>query len=271
MPRTFTEAEAQKVFARVAERQRATGAPAATGLSLADLEEAAQAAGLDPALVAAAAAELDAPGDSRRLLGAPTEVVRQRLIRGGVSDESWEAIVAAARATYGAGGVAGQVGRVREWSVSGGGRRQNAVTTRLSLEPAGADTRLVLSTSARHAAVGFTIAGGVQALMASAFAIAALASADAGLWVPVVMMAAMAALLVGGSQVGLRLWERRQQSRSDAFLDRADLLTRDAAAPTAGRAPSAGRIAPVLFDAETFDAEVPSGDAGAVEAVRTRG
>ena len=55
MARTFTEAEAQRVFARVAERQRAQ-APADGGLTLEDLEDAARAAGLDPSLVASAAA-----------------------------------------------------------------------------------------------------------------------------------------------------------------------------------------------------------------------
>lgn len=263
MPRTFTEAEAQKVFARVAERQRATGTSATAGLSLADLEEAAHAAGLDPALVASAAAELDAPDDGRRVLGAPTEVVRQRLIRGAVTDEAWEAIVSAARAEFGLGGVAGQVGRVREWTVSGGGGRQNAVTTRLSLGPVGADTRLVLSTSARHAAVGLTIGGALQALMAVVFSIAALAGAGADLWMPAMMMAVIAALLLGGSQAGLRLWERRQQRRSAAFLDRLDLLTRDAA-PTETEGATeleraAGRVDPALFEADAPDGLADAG------------
>ncbi|HEX8299654.1 MAG TPA: hypothetical protein VF594_10890, partial [Rubricoccaceae bacterium] len=86
MPRTYSQAEAQKVFARVAERQRAEG-PAAGGLSLADLEEAAQAAGLDPTLVSAAAAEIDAPTPQRSLFGAPVETVRHRVVRGRVSDD----------------------------------------------------------------------------------------------------------------------------------------------------------------------------------------
>lgn len=262
MPRTFTESEAQKVFARVAERQRATGTSAEAGLSLSDLEEAAQAAGLDPALVASAAAELDAPDDGRRFLGAPTEVVRQRLICGPVSDEAWEGIVAAARAEYGLRGVAGQVGRVREWSISSGGRQQNAVTTRLSLEPAGDDTRLILSTSARHIAVGFTIAGSVQALMSVAFGIAAIAGSEPDLWIPVMILAAMATCFLGGSQVGLRLWERRQQRRAAAFLDRVDLLTRDAATPAAEPLRSAGRVDPALLDADGLD--------GADEEDRTR-
>lgn len=260
MARTFTEAEAQKVFARVAERQRATGA-ASAGLSLADLEEAAQAAGLDPTLIASAAAELDAPAAGQAVLGAPTEVVRHRLIRGTVSDEVWEDIVAAARAEFGLRGIAGQVGRVREWTVSAGGRRQSAVTTRVSLEPAGADTRLVLSQSVRQAAVGFAIAGAVHALMAVVFSIVALAASEPDLWIAVAMMATMATLFLGGSQAGLRLWERRQQRRSAAFLDRLDLLARDAAPHRAETERLARRVDPALFDTDAPEPE--GGDARA--------
>ncbi len=257
MARTFTEAEAQRIFARVAERQQ-TATAAEGHLSLDDLEEAARAAGLDPALVAGAVAELDMPAPRRGFLGAPTEVVRQRLVRGTVTDEAWEAMVAAARSEFGMSGVAGQVGRMREWTIAGGGRRQNNTTTRLSLEPAGQDTRVVLTQSARHAAIGFTIAGAIQALMATGFGIAALSGADPALWIPVVIMSAMAVLFLGGSQIGLRLWERRQSRRFDALLDRLDLLARDAApqenAPHASERP-AGRIDPALLDAETLDAD----------------
>ena len=257
MARTFTEAEAQRIFARIAERQQ-TAASAEDHLSLDDLEEAARAAGLDPALVAGAVAELDMPAPRRGFLGAPTEVVRQRMVRGPVSDEAWEAMVAAARAEFGQSGVAGQVGRMREWTITGGGRRQTNTTTRLSLEPSGQDTRIVLTQSARHAAVGFTIAGAIQALMAAGFGIAAFIGVDPGLWIPVVMMSAMAVLFLGGSQVGLRLWERRQSRRFDAVLDRLDLLARDSAphdaaprdATTGDAEHSAGRINPALLDDE---------------------
>ena len=58
MPRRYSEEEAQRIFALVADRQRAT--TGVEGLSLSELEEAAQAAGLDPGLVAIAAASASA-------------------------------------------------------------------------------------------------------------------------------------------------------------------------------------------------------------------
>ena len=132
MARTFTEAEAQKVFARVAEKQRATGRVPDGELSLADLEEAARAAGLDPALVASAAAEIDAPALRRGLFGAPVETVGQRVVRGHVPDEAWEEMVAAARTEFGRTGTAGLVGRTREWTVLTGTGNSQA-TARLAL------------------------------------------------------------------------------------------------------------------------------------------
>lgn len=250
MVRTFTEAEAQRVFARIAEQQRAADTPAG-GLSLDDLEEAARAAGLDPSLVASAAAELDAPISSKTLLGAPVAVSRQRLIRGTLSDETWETMVAAARAEFGQSGVAGQLGRMREWTLSSSSRR----TTRLALEPVGRDTRLVLTQSVRNETVGFTIAGAIQALMAVGFGIAALAGVDPEFWIPVVLFSAVAVLMLGGSQIGLRVWERRQARRFSALLDRLDLLARDAAPrDAASDERPAGRIDPALLDAEPLAA-----------------
>ena len=124
MTRRYSEEDAQRIFALVAERQRAS-LGADSGLSLAELEEAARAAGLDPSLVAGAAAEVDALPDAedRTLAGAPVEVVRQRLIGRSVDDDTWAQMVAAARAEFGDAGMAGQIGRLREWTLISGGTK----------------------------------------------------------------------------------------------------------------------------------------------------
>lgn len=238
MARTYTEEEAKRVFARVAARQP-TAAPAAGALSLDDLEEAARAAGLDPTLVASAAAELDAPAPRRSILGAPTQVRCQRVVRGTVSDEAWERMVAAARAEFGQTGIAGQLGRTREWSVTGG-RRRHQTTTRLALEPVGGDTRIVLDESAQNVALGFAIGGSVQMAMGVLFAALAMAGVESDLWFPAAMMAAFGVLFIGGSQVGLRLWHRRQERRFDALLDRLDLVARDTASADAATPVASG-------------------------------
>ena len=224
MPRTYSEDDARKVFARVAERQRAAGTQAG-GLSLEDLEEAARAAGLNPTLVAAAAAEIDAPEPVRSFLGAPVEVGRHRIVRGPVSDEAWEEMVVAARAEFGRTGTAGQVGRTREWTVATGAGNAQA-TTRLALEPAGADTRIVVTRSARDVVLGFTIAGSVNASMSVLFATLFAFGVDPEMWIPAVLLAVLAVAFLGGTQVGLRAWHRAQSRRTEALLDRLELAVR---------------------------------------------
>ena len=251
MARTFTEAEAQNVFARVAEKQRAAGTAAPGELSLGDLEEAARAAGLDPALVAVAAAEIDAPAPRRGVFGAPVETVRQRVVRGRVSDETWEAMVAAARSEFGRTGTAGQLGRTREWSVATGtGNAQP--TTRLALEPAGEDTRLVVTSTTQDIALGMTIAGGITTVLALVFATLAAFGVEAEFWIPAAILAVQSVAFIGGTQVGLRLWHRRQTRRVDALLDRLELAARTNAPDRTAREQSApeGRIDAGLLDAD---------------------
>lgn len=228
MARRFSEEEAQRIFARVAERQRAA-APVDAGLSLEDLEEAARAAGLDPALVASAVSELDAlPERGRTIAGAPVEVVRHRVVPGPLGDDAWAGMVAAARAQFGNSGMAGQIGRLREWTVVGG-NRGNHIVTRLAAEPAGDGTRITLSQSVREPVLGFSIATGVNAVMALVFGVLAAAGVESGLWIPAAILTGLVLLFGAGTQVGARIWERHRAAAFDALLDRLDLVARDVA------------------------------------------
>ena len=164
MPRRFSEEEAQRIFALVAERQRA-GLGADAGLSLSELEEAARAAGLDPSLVASAAAELDAASHPEKTLaGAPVEVVRSRVVPGTLDEATWGELVAAARREFDELGMAGQVGRLREWTALTGNGTNHSTVTRLTAEPTDEGIRLTVSRSVRDAVLGFTIAAAIQGL-----------------------------------------------------------------------------------------------------------
>lgn len=228
MTRRYSEEDAQRIFALVAERQR--NAPGVdSGLSLAELEEAARVAGLDPSLVAAAAAEVDAaPGPDRTLAGAPVEVVRQRVVPGPIGDDAWAQMVGAMRSEFGQAGMAGQVGRLREWTLISGGAK-NGTTTRLTVEPTADGTRVTLSRSVREAVFGFTLASAIQWVMASLFATLALAGVDNELWIPAGILVALGLLFGVGTQVGTRLWHRHQSARFERLLDRLELTARDTA------------------------------------------
>ena len=257
MTRRYSEEDAQRIFALVAERQRARQG-VDTGLSLSELEEAARAAGLDPDLVASAAAEVDALPDAedRTIAGAPVEVVRQRLVPGTVDDDTWAQMVVAARAEFGDAGMAGQIGRLREWTLISGGTK-NGTTTRLAVEPTPDGTRITLSRSIRESVKGFSIAAAIQSGMAVLFGVLAAAGVDPELWVPFGLLLIMAVGFAVGTQVGARIWHRHHSARFESFLDRLELISRDAE-PTPPRvaeadalpeaAPLLGRIDPALLD-----------------------
>jgi len=258
MPRRFTEEEARRIFARVAERQRA-GFGSDAGLSLAELTEAARAAGLDSSLVAAAAAELDAVPEERVRFGAPVEVSRSRVVPDVLSDDTWGQIVAAARREFGDAGMAGQIGRLREWTIISGGTK-NGIVTRLTAEPTADGTRLTLTKSIQEAIKGLTIATAVQSVLAVLFFVMFLAGVDPELWIPALLLAVIGVGFGVGSQVGSRIWHRQSAGRFEAVLDRMELIARSASALPEESAPDAvadaGRLptSPDL-DLDAFAAE----------------
>ncbi|WP_412068415.1 hypothetical protein [Rubrivirga sp. IMCC43871] len=254
MTRRYSEEEAQRIFALVAERQRT--ASGVEGLSLAELEEAASAAGLDPGLVAVAAAELDsAPHPEKTLLGTPTEVIRSRVLDRPIDDDTWASMVGAARREFGQPGMAGQIGRLREWTVISGGTK-NGITTRLTVEPTDRGARVTLSRSIRDTVFGLTLASGIQWAMSVFFGIMWMAGVDTELWIPALILASFGTLFGAGIQIGARVWRRREARRFEGLLDRLELIALDSP-PTAASASAApeGRIDPALLDVDAPDTE----------------
>ena len=270
MPRRYSEEEAQRIFALVADRQRA--ASGAEGLSLEELEEAARAAGLDPNLVAVAAAELDAAShDEKTLVGAPVEVVRTRLLDGELSEDAWASMVGQARREFGQPGMAGQIGRLREWTVLNGGTK-NGTVTRLTAEPTPEGTRLTLTRSIREVVLGMSIAAAIQSAMAVLFTVLAVAGVDSELWIAALIMGSLGLVFGGGVQIGARAWQRHEAGRFEALLDRLELVARDApkeAAPSASVAPPAVSADGPRLSLDALD-DAPEADARAATRPRTR-
>lgn len=227
--RRFSEEEMRAVFARAAERQRRADESAGrAGLSLAELQEVASASGIDPAHVAAAVAEMAAAPEPRKtLLGAPVEVTRVRHLAAPVSDDAWARIVGELRRAFHDDGVAGQLGRIREWSVVGRGQSSGNVRTRLAIEPDGGGVRVMIRRSARDMALGFTIGGSVTALQAIVFALMAAFGGDPEVWIPASILIVLATVFLGGTQVGARVWARQQERKLEALMDRIELIARE--------------------------------------------
>ena len=128
--RRFTEEEARRIFASVAERQRIE-TPATDGLTLAEMQDVARASGLDPALVAAVAAEMSAgaPAEIPNFLGAPLAVRQRRVLPVAVDDDAWARVVTELRREFDTPGVPTEMGRQREWSL-GAARATRPFTSR---------------------------------------------------------------------------------------------------------------------------------------------
>lgn len=89
------------------------------GLTLAELRQIAQEAGIDPARVAHAAASLDArgtPAPVQRILGLPVGLSRVVDLPRSPTDREWEQLISACRSTFGVQGQVTSTGGLREWS-----------------------------------------------------------------------------------------------------------------------------------------------------------
>ncbi len=117
----YSDQEISAILKRAGEMQ-ATQSPEEThGLSLDELQQIAREVGLDPSIVAAAAAELEHAGLSSKstgLLGAPTSIHIERVIQGEIDDALMPEVAAKIGEAFGLVGRSGQVGRSLEWTHS---------------------------------------------------------------------------------------------------------------------------------------------------------
>ena len=231
--RRYSEAELHAIFERAAKRQEeAQRAEAASRgqLTLAELQEIGAASGIDPAHVAAAAAELNTapPTDVHTFLGAPTEIERTRFIPYDVSDDEWARIVAEVRRTFDDDGSIGQIGQMREWTAVKRTTNSTGTAIRLSLESVDGGTRLTLRQSVRETAKGFTIASAIHGAMALLFFALGFA-ADPELFIVAALMGGMALAFAGITRAWLGYWGGRQDDKFDGVLDRVELIARDPA------------------------------------------
>lgn len=120
VPRRYSEKEAGTILRKAAEMQRAEPSAAdPAGFSLAELEEVAREAGIDPAVVRIAAAELSvtrAESFSKALVGGPLTVQFETELAGEYPAESFDALVPVIQSASSWQGQAGVVGKSLTWS-----------------------------------------------------------------------------------------------------------------------------------------------------------
>ena len=235
--RLYTDDEVHAVFEHVAVRQEeATHAEEASraGLSLKELKEIGVEAGIDPAHIALAASELAVRGAPAKkeaddtLLGIPTRIGASRVIRGHVTDDEWERMVVELRDIFGRDGIAGKIGRVREWTAASSvGKSDRA--TKVTLTPEGDDTLVTIHQEMRGQAVGYSIGTGVYLLVAVLMGVVNLlgTGADKPPIGVAIMFLLMAVAFFGVAQFGTRVHAKNQRAKFERALDRIELVARE--------------------------------------------
>jgi hypothetical protein len=131
--RRFNEKEVALIIKRASELQQNEATPdSITGMSLAELEQVAREAGLDPELVRRAASDLDTRVTDQtpnRFLGAPTVLRLERTIDGEVPTDEYEPLVLEIQGLLGEVGSASTIGRSLQWTVQSAARRRASTRT----------------------------------------------------------------------------------------------------------------------------------------------
>jgi hypothetical protein len=165
--RRYSEEEAEAIFEQAANVQHTAKRQVvrSEGMTLSQLEEIGQEAGIAPELVADAARSLDVAGRTtdRRFLGFPIGVGRTADLGRRLSDEEWERLVVDLRETFDARGRVSIEGSFRQWT---NGNLQAL------LEPTGDGHRLRLrtinGTSRSFMITGLALSGFTAVMMAGA-------------------------------------------------------------------------------------------------------
>jgi hypothetical protein len=131
--RRFNEKEVALIIKRASELQQTeASSDSSTGMSLAELEQVAREAGLDPALVRRAATDLDTRVTDQKpngFIGAPTALRLERTIDGEVPADEFETLVLEMQRELGQVGAASTFGRSLQWTVQGVDRRRVSTRT----------------------------------------------------------------------------------------------------------------------------------------------
>ena len=271
MDPTYSEHEVAEVIALAVERQRAAerraaegGGGGAAGLTLAEIEAVGRGAGIDPAHLRAAAAEVAAGGAVPD--AGTNEVVVERWADAPLTDAGWEDVVAHLRAAPGVFGTPAdgddresikRLGQSLEWT------RVDAtfeVTTRVNVSPRGDRTRIRL-TQHGDPLEGGAVTAGVYGAAAGGLAAAAalLLGAGGGLSLAAFVAVSLAVFLVSlpYARKSTRELMRTERARLSDLADALVPLVEDAAEQTGGWTGEGGAVGAPALGGALLDSTPP--------------
>ncbi len=236
MERRFSKDEARQVFANAAERQQAVQRADVDELTLAELEEAGLAAGIDPAFVRAAAADLlrpDRMSVRRRFIGLPVELRRTRIVPEAIGDDDWSRIVTYLQEVFGKTGVAHVMGPTREWSSSAD---SDDMPVHVVIEQDGQVSHVTIERKTWPRALGFGLATIINFVTGLILGIVWLATGLAGpLWLPAIVLIGFSVVFGFAAVLGVQAQDRREAKRFDAVIRYVAQLVEKRSARSAGR------------------------------------
>jgi hypothetical protein len=217
--RRYTEDEIARIFKNATENPEAR--PAATGLTLPELQDIGREVGVSPEAVAQAAARLDraTPGIgrmpasvSRRMLGVPLGVGRTVELPRKLTEAEWEELVVDLRTTFDAKGRLSVQGNFREW-------RNGQL--RALVEPTQTGDRFRLQTFKENARMMMALGLGSMAGAALAFSLAVLEiRTDADILRTSLMMAAAGVGIFTATAIRVKAWAQLRRQQIDSVIDR---------------------------------------------------
>lgn len=241
--RQFTHSQASELLAAAARLEAATIEAASSRLTLDEVREAAEAAGIDPRFVDAAMHATAGREEEEKWLGVPVTTVRTLIMPGRMDDDTWGRVVAIIRDSFDVEGVTETIGNSRRWS------HQKTVVT---AEPAGGDTLIQVSMDRSSVTKGMGYTSFAMAGTGSILGIAGLlTSNESGVLFTAAMLGLLAVIYGSVSFILAPLQHRWAVKKMDKFADRMasisgaasavekQVIAADPAGTTAGAVPAA--------------------------------
>jgi len=222
--RRFSEKEIGLILRRASELQvqdpEASVSPEAGGLSLAELEQVAREAGIDPQYIRRAATDISTAGvapDSTPFLGAPVRLEFERTVEGEVPESAYVILMEEIQQTLGPAGVVNTLGRSFAWH-STNVQRQVSVT----ITPRQGRTRIRIEERLHNLAGG--LFGGVVGGMGGAGISVAIGVGMSSFNAPLVATVLSAAMLLGAYGIARTVFRGVSGRRSRDLRRLADVL-----------------------------------------------
>lgn len=225
---TYSDDEVKAILSEAADRQASADTAmvfARTGMSLAEIEQIAEEAGIDPTHVRAIALRQGSkPGAlvARDESGKPV-IQATRHLPGTVTDETWGRMVAELRSSFGLMGFSSDYGETREWVSAEGTTSTDAIQVTLERDSDGVMLRMQKGTkSARELAWSTPLLVGVLAIVIAV--LMAIGDNPNPPWIFPTLFGGMAAATAVAAPPALRKWEQIQTAQFQKTLDRIELL-----------------------------------------------